>query len=274
MKHAANALVHLLMIFTCALTAAQKQPAREDPKRQGADTANIEPGAQLRQDVDAWPLLLNPANPPEMRVNATLSAMNARMAGMLRDCDDSFAEWTKVSGFAGKDGKPGSGDWERTVRVTMRGPRFLSMVATDGIYCGGAHPDNETIALVFDMETGALVDWTALIAKRAGASSREATGSDGSVKSALMLPALQAIYVAAADADCKDIFQGPQSFLLWPDAGQGALVAQAADLPHVAAACEQELKLTMNQARKLGFDETLLSAIEQAHQQQAGKPGR
>jgi hypothetical protein len=30
----------------------------------------------------------------------------------------------------------------------------------------------------------------------------------------------------------------------------------------------------MNPARKLGFDETLLSAIEQAHQQQAGKPGR
>jgi hypothetical protein len=42
-------------------------------------------------------------------------------------------------------------------------------------------------------------------------------------------------------------------------------VAQPFDLPHVVQACANEINLTLDQARKLGFDESLLTAIQEAH---------
>ena len=89
---------------------------------------------------------------------------------------------------------------------------------------------------------------------------------------ALILPALQAASLAAADADCKDAFQDPQPFLIWPDAKRGILVAQSFDLPHVVQACANEVDLTVDLARKMGFSESLLGAIIQAHRPFAVKP--
>ncbi len=153
-----------------------------------------------------------------------------------------------------------SADWSRTIEVTMEGPRFLSLVVSDETFCGGPHPNGEVIAMVFDMTTGAPVDWTKMVAKSAGASANSAVGT-------LVLPALQKMNLAAADADCKDVFQDPQPFQMWPDAKRGTLVAQPCDLPHAVQACANKIDLTMDEARKLGFDESLLTAIEQAHRQ-------
>jgi len=50
------------------------------------------------------------------------------------------------------------------------------------------------------------------------------------------------------------------------------LVAEAIGVPHVVQACAEEIPLTMEQARKLGFDESLVSAIEQAHARAVAAP--
>jgi hypothetical protein len=147
----------------------------------------------------------------------------------------------------------------------MTGPRFLSLVASDESFCGGAHPDNDQMAMVFDMTTGATVSWTSMVARSARASAVTDTISDGSTVGALTLPALEKMNLDATDADCKDAFQSPQSFLLWPDARSETLVAMPIDLPHVVQACANEIHMTIDQARKLGFDENLLGAIHQAH---------
>ena len=54
-------------------------------------------------------------------------------------------------------------------------------------------------------------------------------------------------------------------FVLWPDAESGTLIAEVAGLSHIAAPCKRELKLTIEQAREQGFDESLLRAIEEAY---------
>ena len=81
----------------------------------------------------------------------------------------------------------------------------------------------------------------------------------------LRLPELRVIYAVAEEDYCQDYFKDQRSFVLWPDAESGTLVAEVAGLPHVALPCKNELKLTIEQARKLGFDESLLQSIEEAH---------
>lgn len=229
---------------------------------------------QLRKGVDAWPLIVSPDTPAAQRVNETLTRLNRQLVQSLHDCDADYESWLKAVGHPEDGQNQISTDWLRTIKVTMGGPRFLSLVASDETFCGGAHPDSDVIAMVFDMTTGAPVDWTKMVAKSPVASVNSATLSDGSTTGTLVLLALQKINLAAADADCKDAFQDPQPFLMWPDAKRGTLVAQPCDLPHVVQACANEINLTMDQARKLGFDESLLTAIEQAHRQTSVAPKR
>lgn len=252
-------------IFLCPLFLLI--PFGTTPAPGQASILKVESVKQLRKGVDAWPLLVNPSNPSEQKVNSTLTSLNLRLTKALSDCDAGTLENMKSSGRPRKDwAAAAADDWSRNVLVTMQGPRFLSLLATDEyVSCGGAHPGSDTMAMVFDMTTGTPVNWPALVAKSAGASAFADAVSDGSKVGALVLPALAKINLAAANADCKDAFQDPQSFQLWPDAKTGTLVAQAFDLPHVVAECAIQIPLTLEQARTLGFDESVLSAIQQAH---------
>jgi hypothetical protein len=261
--------VSFLFVLICTLGFAQRQ----QDKQAGRDTVvRLAPARQLRKDVDLWPLITRPKNAAERRINATLNRLNGAFADRVRDCLSGEFAWSKDS-FD-------SGEWQRTVKVTMRGPRFLSILAADGFYCGTAHPDDDLVVLVFDLETGEQVDWTALAPKSAGASQTKNVlwNEDGTPP--LILQGLQAIYAAAEDpeSDCAGYFQDERPFVLWPDAESGTLVAEVAGLPHVALPCKNELKLQIDQARKLGFDESLLQAIEEAHRiaasRQTAKPVR
>jgi hypothetical protein len=222
---------------------------------------NVAPVRQMREDVDLWPLIVHPKNAAERRINATLAKLNGEFAGKVRDCISGKFAWSK---------ELTPGEWERTTKVTMRGPRFLSMVASDGFYCGTAHPDDDLVVLVFNLETGEQVDWSSLIDKSVGASLSRGELGDENGTPPLRLPGLKVIYAAVEDDDCKRYFEDERSFVLWPDAGSGTLIAEVAGLPHVALPCKNDLKLTIEQARKLGFDESLLQAIEKAHRIAAG----
>ena len=262
-----NLLLLCLLVPSVASTTGlpQNSAASTAPQQADSGTVQLTPMKHLRKGVDAWPLIENPTSPAEQRVNATLTRLNQRLAKALQDCDTNARASMKEDGQSSKGQDPTVDDWSRTVEVTMTGPRFLSIVATDEIFCGGAHPDGDQMAMVFDMTTDSPVNWIKLLPKSSTPSALTDTVADGSTMGALVLPALRKILLAAADADCKDAFQDPQGFLLWPDAKHEALVAQPFDLPHVVQACANEINLTLDQARKLGFDETLLTAIQQAH---------
>ena len=239
-----------------------------------APTLKVEAVKQLRKGVDVWPLIVNPANPAEQKVNETLTGLNLRLTKALAECDAAALEDMKNSHTPQKDWAGGvAEDWSRKVEVTMQGPEFLSLVGTDDyVNCAGPHPNSDTMAMVFDLTTGTPVNWPAMIAKSAGASAFADKVSDGSTVGAVILPALAKMNLDAANEDCKDAFQDPQPFQLWPDAKGGTLVAQAFDLPHAVASCAIEISFTLEQARTLGFDERLVSAIQQAHSQAAATP--
>lgn len=248
-------IVLLLVMLSAGLAPAQSR-----------NSVSLEPIKQLRKGVDAWPLIDQPSTPAERSVNSILSRLNERMAKSLKDCDGRYRDWAKLVGqpLTGRNGM--ENDLERTITVTMTGPRFLSIVAVDSfVFCGGAHPDNDTLAMVFDLTTGKQVNWTTLIAKSAGGSSYSDSIWDGTSVGALIVPALRAITIAHSNEDCKDAFPSPQPYQLWPDAKSGTLTAEPFGLPHVVAACADDLHLTPDQARKLGFNQILLNAIGQAH---------
>jgi hypothetical protein len=148
-----------------------------------------------------WPHIAHPKNDAKQRVNATLTRLNNEFVKSLRDCDAGVLEFEKEAG----EPENTKDDLTCSREITMRGPRFLSMVATDEVFCGGGHPDDDLTVLVFDKETGAEVDWSSLVSKSAGASSRKDILGDASGTRPLMLPQLQAMYMASedADADCK-----------------------------------------------------------------------
>jgi hypothetical protein len=256
MRRKVGGVAGLLLLLAASAAFAADQPA----------TIPVEPVKQVRKGVDAWPLIQNPRTPAEIRVNAALTKLNQRLQQALATCDDGArASFKQMGEDAPKDQDPTEGDWRRSVQITMQGPRFLSLVASDEVFCGGAHPDTGTMAMVFDLTTGAPVNWLAMVPKSAAASTHADTVSDGSTVSGLALAGLAKINLAAADQDCNDAFVEGQSFQLWPDARAGTLVAQAFDLPHVVAACAAQIPLSLEQARGLGFDESLLGAIEEAH---------
>jgi len=252
-------------------TPLRGQTAGKDAKPTVAESIQLEPVKQLRKGVDEWPLIANPGSPAAVRVNATLTGLNLRLAQAVRACNGDVLD--AMRGLSTKAATQAiTQDWSRSVSVTMAGPRFLSLVATEETDCGGAHPNSDVMALVFDMTTGTPVNWPALLAKTAKASSFVDSVADGSKVGGLVLPALAKINLERASEDCKGAFLKPQSFLVWPDAQSGTLVVQAFDLPHVVQSCADEIGLPMGQARQLGFDESVLTAIEQAHRQVAATP--
>jgi hypothetical protein len=224
----------------------------------------LQPTKQLRKGVDLWPLIANPSTREQQHINASLTKLNQVLTAAVSDCDADYRDWARDEHQSLK-GK--NGDWERAVKVTMTGPRLLSIVATDDAACGGAHPNSDTMAMVFDLETGKPVNWMKQIAASAKAAPFSDSVVDGSNIGALIVPAIRDLSIAGADSDCKDIFDEKQSYQLWPDAKTGTLVAEPFDLPHAVAACAEDLALTLDQARKLGFNESILTAIETAHRQ-------
>jgi hypothetical protein len=216
----------------------------------------------LREKLDAWPLIDHPSSAAQVKINAEIRQLNKAVADIAEGCAHPAAD------------DPGSGRpgfVERQIEVTLRGPRYLSMVAGDGEDCGGAHPANHTEVIIFDLTTGVLVNPMTLLAKSAGVSMRDGFNLDGTKVDALIIPGLAKMYIDAAPPDnpgddCKDVFSDrDQAFYIWPDAKKGTLDVEAFGVPQVVSHCAYDMNLSLDQARKLGFSETLLRSIETAH---------
>jgi hypothetical protein len=100
----------------------------------------LKPSPAIRRGVVAFPrLVAKPGDEVATRINRALKkADDVAVDGMCKD-------------------------YSRQVSVTMRGPRYLSLLASDSWYCGGAYPDSSERALVYDLATGAPADWKKML---------------------------------------------------------------------------------------------------------------
>jgi hypothetical protein len=152
----------------------------------------------------------------------------------------------------------------------MRGPRFLSLVVGDSWSCGGAHPDSDGFSLVYDLTTGAPVNWARFLPKNLVQKFGTDTAGDGTVVGTLTSSALQALYLKKPDTDpdCHDPLADPSlTFVIWPDASLPGLAIQPFSLPHAVAACADAWTIPLPMLKQLGIKPELVDALEQAHAQ-------
>ena len=217
----------------------------------------------IRQGVAAMPLIGQPVDEAERRINAALQRLDGTIRKELPTC-------------AGDAGIPAN--WDRAIEVPMRGPGFISFVIIDDADCGGAHPSTATMAIVYDLRTGAPVDWTRLLPASLTGKVAFAAGLDGTKMITLASPRLYKLFLSGYDlgsgtaedrASCKDAVQnigsdGPPAMMVWPDAKRGGLALQY-DLSHVVQACAVPVVVPIGTLRTDGVQPPLLNAIEAAH---------
>ena len=219
----------------------------------------LAPVAEVAHGVAAFPRIAGGVDAGvTAKVNAGLKRLDVSVAAAALDCRKSFREQTK---------KSGSDAWTRTVEVTMRGPRYVSYLATDSYFCGGMYPnDGIVLPLVYDLTTGIPVDWLKYLP--AGAKGALSNSGDGAKTGVVMWPVLSAMAKRQADdKDCKEAYGEdgePVQFALWLDARAGAVEAQAVSFPHAMAACADVVTIPADAARKMGFGAELVDALEAA----------
>ncbi len=151
----------------------------------------------------------------------------------------------------------------------MRGPRFVSFLASDSYYCGGAYPnDGLQSALVYDLTTGAPVNWLKLLPPTV--QSVASTAADGTSVGLVTWPAVLDRARQHANPDCKDVFASDAevSFALSLNARAGTLDALPVDLAHAVQGCGDTVSLPIATLRRLGVAPALVDALEQAKRMQ------
>lgn len=166
-------------------------------------------------------------------------------------------------------------EWGRIVEAPMTGPRFVSIVVTRGDYCGGAHPNWERTPLVFDLETGRLIDWRALLPAAMVEPIEDDSGPWG-LPAHLTSPALKSWFAERAlaemdaygRADCTDLYnewRDSWGLVAWPDAKAAGLTLQTAGLAHAQKGCLTEVTIPLGELRRRGVRRELTDALEAAH---------
>ncbi|HEX5321377.1 MAG TPA: hypothetical protein VFW46_19600 [Stellaceae bacterium] len=222
-----------------------------------AQAAELKQTKPIAPGIAAFPHLVEPPGDKAARtINRALAGADASVDGVASDCKH----------YKG---------WKRTVRVAMRGPKYLSLIANDDWYCGGAYPDTATTALVFDLATGAPVDWKALFP--VGLIGEAAVRPGGGVSDPILVDSkpLWELYAKLAaesgPADCGDVLADPGGrdarLQIWPDAAGDGIGLMATELPHAVKACGPEVVAPAAELRKLGVSAELLDVIDEAHAQ-------
>lgn len=217
--------------------------------------------ATLGKDIDAYPRIAQPVDEAEKKINAAVAKLDGRVKKAAADCRRE----------AGKNW-----DWTRTLAVTMRGPRYLSYTIADSFNCGGAHPNIGTTAIVYDLATGAPVDWAKLLPPRLLGKVSLNAASDGVKMISLNSKRLYQLYLARyrtgdrkTDKECLEAMEqaggDDNSPALTPyldakEAGLGVMI----DVPHVIQACADQMVIPLAILRAEGVGEATLKAIEAA----------
>ncbi len=235
----------------------------------GAEAAAAEAPVQLKAmaplavDLAAFPRLVAAfGDKAAERINQALDRRDRQVQSAAKDCRSN-------------SDRPADAMWSRVISVAMRGPRYLSLVADDSWYCGGAYPDFSLLVLVYDLNTGSPVNWSRLLpASLIQGTSLDSAG-DGTQIGVVSSRALQALYLKAKisdpkdplDPECKDVLSNPGlKFNIWPDGKGDGLALETEGLAHVVAACGSDSVIVATLTlRKLGVQPALLDAIDTAH---------
>jgi hypothetical protein len=204
--------------------------------------------AALAKDVAAFPKLVA-HDAVAGRINASLVRLDQRVRKARADCMTSK-----------------EADWSRSVEVTMRGPRYLSYLVSDSLFCGGAHPDASSFALVYDLTTGAPVDWAKLLPKPIVERASLDNSADGAKIGVVASKMLTALYIAGLDKDadpsCKGALSDTDlSFVLWLDKQAKGLAMQTVSLPHALQACADVVTIGLPKLREIGVAPSLTEAL-------------
>jgi hypothetical protein len=222
----------------------------------------LAPGPRLQPGLDAFPRIATPAGPASTKINAALTRADGRARAAAADCLLD----------TGKSG------WNREARATFAGPEFLSLVAHDDWFCGGPYPDTSTVALTYDLATGAPVNWAKLLPASLAEQTAVDTVGDGSVVGLLATPAIQKLYGRLAAAaqppdlrrDCAGAYNGaPTPVMAWLDAARGALMLETTAFPHAAKACATTVAVPLAELQTLGAAPRLIEALRTAHDRAA-----
>jgi hypothetical protein len=204
--------------------------------------------------IAAFPRIAKPLDAAAAKINRALEGADASVDRLAVDCNH----------YKG---------WQRNVAVTMQGPRYLSLLAGDSWYCGGAYPDTDLTALVFDLSSGTPIDWVKLFPADLIAKAGPSPGGGVSDPILIGSPKLWDLFVKTANAaehdECDDVRNKAADFgttlMIWPDAKDDAIDLVAAEFPHVVKACIGPATVPTAELRKLGIDAALLDAIDEAH---------
>ena len=251
--------------FARTATAAACLLATLGPGAAADRAVSLEVPPDLAKDLPAMPRIANPVDDAERRINAAVQRLDGAVRKAAGEC---LAEGGKHA------------DYGRHIEVTMRGPRFLGYTMTDSAFCGGAHPNTGTSAIVYDLVSGAPVDWTALLPPALTGKVALQTEMDGSRMVSLSSKRLFDLYLKAyrprtgqakADADddeCREAVampngDGPPAMTVWPDAKAGGLAVQF-DLAHVVQACADVVVVPVATLTAEGANPVLTDAITAA----------
>jgi hypothetical protein len=231
-------------------------------------SVKLSPTREIRKGITAWPQILSPKNDAERRINGYLADLNTQLTHSLRECDVNYEQtFGKHHKLHGDD--EGTEFWTQNIKVTMLGPAFLSLVANTDFYCGEVHPYGFTDVAVFDLRTGQPADQVKWFLPTVNLSLVDEDEQAPGLDRLISVPGLVEAYRAATRHECDDTYSNDQPFLIWPDAKSGKVMMQADRLPGCCEACGIETGLTLDEARKLGFSESFLQAVNEA--QRAGK---
>lgn len=197
----------------------------------------------IAKDVAAFPRIAALANEAQQRINRALDRRDAQVKGTAKDCQ--------------------GGAWIRVISVSMRGPRYLALVAKDNWNCDNPHADASTLVLVYDLATGSPVNSSALLPASMIQRSALDSAGDGTRIGVIGSRVLQQFYIKAqfangVDPDCKEVLSNPElKFVLWPDAKADGISIEPEGLPHVVAACGGEIVATVTELRNCAFSRGL-----------------
>jgi len=218
----------------------------------------------LRRDVAALPHIEGIDSAVMTKVNLDSDRANAALQIPLRHCDIDYRKWSAMMTPAVQ--AHAEGDWKRIVRVTMKGPRYLSILITDQTFCGGAHPNFSQTALVYDLTDGSAVLWEDAMQGSTRWNPEEPYW-DGMLNDQIQNAGLRRWYlVRLSDPQCRAI--SPKwvepSFIVYLDASSKQAMVVAGNLPHVSQVCAQTIPLSQATAIQLGFPPRILRALSDA----------
>lgn len=221
----------------------------------GDDPVRLREVRPVAHGIAAFPrIVARKGDAAAVRIDRALEGADASVDGLASDCNH----------YKG---------WKRSIDVAMRGPRYVSVIAQDDWYCGGAYPDTATVALVYDLSTGKPADWTVLLPKdfavKAGPSPGGGVSDPVLVDSAKLWGLFVTASEAPGDDECNKVREDPEGLdsrlSVWPDARKDGIDLAPTEFPHVVRACGLPVTVPTAQLRKLGADAALLDAIDEAH---------